>query len=74
MLDLHHPQTSPRLNPYNRNHFALSRLQIHQHGLKLSPCTHTKVQQVLGRVIHIGVDAILVSAVLAGIKRSTGLQ
>jgi len=29
---------------------------------------------VLGRVIHIGVDAILVSAVLAGIKRSTGLQ
>jgi hypothetical protein len=30
--------------------------------------------QVLGRVIHIGVDAILVSTVLAGIKRSTGLQ
>lgn len=30
--------------------------------------------QVLGRVIHLGVDAILVSTVLAGIKRSTGLQ
>jgi hypothetical protein len=36
--------------------------------------THNNVQQVLGRVIHIGVDAILISAVLAGIKRSTGLQ
>lgn len=30
--------------------------------------------QVLSRVIHYGVDAILISAVLAGIKRSTGLQ
>ena len=29
---------------------------------------------MLGRVIHLGVDAVLVSTVLAGIKRSTGLQ
>ena len=34
----------------------------------------THLVQVLGRVIHLGVDAILVSTVLAGIKRSTGLQ
>ena len=30
--------------------------------------------QVLGRVIHLSVDAILISTVLAGIKRSSGLQ
>ncbi|OLL25033.1 hypothetical protein NEOLI_000139 [Neolecta irregularis DAH-3] len=29
---------------------------------------------VLGRVFHYGVDAVLVSALLASIKRSTGLQ
>jgi len=28
---------------------------------------------MLGRVVHLGVDAILLSAFLAGIKRSTGL-
>ena len=42
--------------------------------LEISHCVHINVKQVLGRVIHIGVDAILVSAVLAGIKRSTGIQ
>ncbi|RHZ75404.1 hypothetical protein Glove_214g28 [Diversispora epigaea] len=28
----------------------------------------------LGKIVHIAVDAVLVSAVLAGIKRSTGLS
>ncbi|RIA95272.1 hypothetical protein C1645_689144 [Glomus cerebriforme] len=29
---------------------------------------------VLGKIVHIAADAVLVSAVLAGIKRSTGLS
>jgi len=28
---------------------------------------------MLGRIIHLGIDALLISAFLAGIKRSTGL-
>ncbi|KAF2751756.1 DUF1748-domain-containing protein [Sporormia fimetaria CBS 119925] len=28
---------------------------------------------VLGRLVHYGVDAVLLSAVLAGVRRSTGL-
>ncbi len=28
---------------------------------------------MLGRLVHIGFDAVLISVVLAGIKRSTGL-
>jgi len=28
---------------------------------------------MLGRLVHIGFDAILISALLAGVKRSTGL-
>ncbi|KAH9967726.1 DUF1748-domain-containing protein [Lactifluus volemus] len=28
---------------------------------------------MLGRLVHIGIDAILISAFLAGVKRSTGL-
>ncbi|KAK9472548.1 DUF1748-domain-containing protein [Dipodascopsis tothii] len=29
---------------------------------------------MLGKIVHYGVDLMLVSAVLAGVKRSTGLQ
>jgi len=29
---------------------------------------------VLGKIVHLAADAVLVSAVLAGIKRSTGLS
>ncbi len=28
---------------------------------------------ILGKLVHIGIDAVLLSTVLAGIKRSTGL-
>jgi len=29
---------------------------------------------VLGRLVHLGVDAMMVSTIFAGIKRSTGLE
>ncbi|RVD86168.1 uncharacterized protein DFL_004458 [Arthrobotrys flagrans] len=29
---------------------------------------------LLGKIIHLGVDAVIVSAFLAGVKRSTGLS
>ena len=29
--------------------------------------------EMLGKLVHLGFDAVLISAVLAGIKRSTGL-
>jgi len=31
------------------------------------------IPDMLGRLVHLGIDAILLSAFLAGIKRSTGL-
>jgi Fungal protein of unknown function (DUF1748) len=57
-----------------RHHSPFSYLQIYQHGKNPLIAIDANTAQVLGRVIHIGVDVILVSAVLAGIKRSTGLQ
>jgi hypothetical protein len=39
------------------------------------PCTHelTDLATQLGRLTHYAFDAILISAFLAGVKRSTGL-
>jgi hypothetical protein len=34
----------------------------------------SKTLQVLGRLFHLSIDAVLVSTVLAGISRSSGLQ
>ena len=50
----------------------------------LTPLSHLPLQlnvnhqrvcnpEMLGKLVHLGFDAILISAVLAGIKRSTGL-
>src|SRR5271169_6172238 len=82
-------RTKPRLhskptNNTNKQHqqTTLTTLQPFSSSSSSKPSTwypstitrRANPSQVLGRVIHISVDAILVSAVLAGIKRSTGLQ
>jgi len=77
----HQPTTHNNHNhshPHPQNNIPLPPLQSLQNGslpASLSfTCPTAYLRQVLGRVIHLGVDAILVSTVLAGIKRSTGLQ
>jgi hypothetical protein len=69
-----HQKSTHRPKVESRNHFRLLIPQSFQHGTTLCSLNGSNDIQVLGRVIHIGVDAILVSTVLAGIKRSTGLQ
>jgi hypothetical protein len=70
-----HPSTPSVFNQLThfQSSFSFSSTKLST-WLEFSHYTHINVQQVLGRVIHISVDAILVSAVLAGIKRSTGIQ
>lgn len=51
--------------------YTLAHLQPTTHTPQLS--TSLPIPEMLGKLVHLGIDAILLSAFLAGIKRSTGL-
>ena len=44
------------------------------HNTHISPLNRLlRISEMLGKLVHLGIDAMLISAFLAGIKRSTGL-
>lgn len=52
-------------------------LQYHCSQVIIKPSTfnlYTTLAAMFGKIVHFTADAVLVSTVLAGIKRSTGLQ
>lgn len=59
----HHMTETLNTAPPSQQHASLSTFS--------STTAHTP--QMLGKLVHIGVDAVLISAFLAGIKRTTGL-
>merc|ERR1712070_43252 len=67
VTDLYYLQLLP--GRYWRRHAYIQRKTTIPGGLRLT----THINMVLGRLAHYTFDAVLVSAFLAGVKRSTGL-
>lgn len=68
---LHSPKVETKHTPPNDPRHE-NQPPWYDHPSPLTPKSNTL--QVLGRLFHLSIDAVLVSTVLAGISRSSGLQ